>query len=172
MPTRGRKDRRENRSRIALAALALLGIGAAITTAAWTDQVWFSTDAQAATLNLQGSSSISGPWNEHETEGDALIIPIESSGFGDIVPNSGPITTEVFVKNASSIATDISLDTTTTGALFSADSTVTVTAKADTTSLAPNEVATIEIAINAGEIPAAYQGESGTVILRVSSSTQ
>lgn len=171
MSPRDRTDRPRNRSRIALAALATLGIGAAVTTAAWTDQVWFQAPAEAATFNLQARASLSDEWGEYATEGESLIIPIDSSGFGNIVPGAGPLTTEVYVKNASSVDTSIALATVMSGTLFDAGSTVTVSATPDKTDLAAGEYATIQLTLEAGEIPAHYQGAEGTISLQVSASS-
>jgi len=171
MSTPQRTEQRSRRSRVALAALAFLGIGAALTTAAWTDQVWFQAEAEAATFNLQGSTSPDDGWGEYATQGDALVIPLDASGFGDIVPHAGPLTTEVFVKNASSVPTTISVDTKTTGDLFAEGSTVHVTAEADTLTLEPGQYATIDLTLTAGEIPDAYQGATGSIVLEVSGAT-
>ncbi len=51
-------DKSEGRKRptlrLVLAGIAVLGIGAAITTAAWTDDVFFSATATASSFDLQG----------------------------------------------------------------------------------------------------------------------
>ena len=171
MSSTERNERRSTRTRVALAALGFLGIGAALTTAAWTDQVWFRTDTTAATFNLQGSTSPEDGWDEYATDSEALVIPVDASGFGDVVPHARPLTEQVFVKNASSVPATISLETTTTGDLFAADSTVTVTAEADTLTLDPGEYATIDLTLTAGAIPDAYQGATGSILLHVSGTT-
>ena len=47
--------RRARRVKIGLAGLAVLGIGAALTSAAWTDVVFFDADVTTGNFNLQGA---------------------------------------------------------------------------------------------------------------------
>ncbi|MBD7957622.1 hypothetical protein H9651_08220 [Microbacterium sp. Sa4CUA7] len=161
------EDRRRDRRRLAVATLAFLGIGAGLTTAAWTDQVWFSAGAQAATFNLQGSLSSSGPWDEYATEGEALEIPIDSSGFAELLPGGEPVTTTVYVKNDSSVPTTIDVTTTTTGDLFTEDSTVEVAAEPGQTTLEPGAYTEIDVTVTPGEMPDTLRGAEGTITLKV-----
>src|SRR5690606_40575280 len=62
--TESRKGKRRPIIAFALAALAVGGIGAAATSAAWTDNVFFSAQAESATFNLQGSIDGGGTWQE------------------------------------------------------------------------------------------------------------
>lgn len=55
VPTQQPRKTRQSLIAFGLAALAVGGIGAAMTSAAWTDNTWFSAPAAAATFNLQGS---------------------------------------------------------------------------------------------------------------------
>ena len=157
---------RSTRTRIALGGLALLGIGAAITTAAWTDNVWLQAEANAASFNLQGSLSATGDWGEYAAEGEALRIPIDTSQFRGILPNT-EVSTEVYVRNDSSVPATISVDTIPTGALFAADSTVTAAAAAETSTLAPGEHTKVTITLTAGEMPAEFQEAAGSVTVHV-----
>ena len=47
--------RRARRIKIGLAALAVLGVGAALTSAAWNDVVFFDADVTTGNFNLQGA---------------------------------------------------------------------------------------------------------------------
>ena len=47
--------RRARRVKIGLAGLAVLGVGAALTSAAWTDVVFFDADVTTGNFNLQGA---------------------------------------------------------------------------------------------------------------------
>ena len=157
---------------IALAAVGVLGIGAAVTTAAWTDQVWFAAEAKAADFNLQGSLLEAGPFDEYESQGTALAIPISTSNFGDLVPSDTARTLDVYVKNAGTVDATLSLTSSGTGALFTtAGSTVTVSAIASDTDLAPGEVTKVTITLTPGQMPAALENTSGTVLVTVTGST-
>ncbi|MEL4318398.1 hypothetical protein WJX64_05230 [Leifsonia sp. YIM 134122] len=75
---------------IALGSIAVLGFGAALTTAAWTDDVWFSAEADTASIDLYGAVADTQPaldvtnWEDADTEPDAITIPVDS--FGDLMP--------------------------------------------------------------------------------------
>lgn len=79
--------RRSARLRLMLAAVALLGIGAAITAAAWEDRVHFEINANAADFNLQGRvATIEGIWGEwlESNDGGAIELTV---AFSDMAPN-------------------------------------------------------------------------------------
>lgn len=75
---------------IALASVSVLGFGAALTTAAWTDNVWFAADANTTGIELYGAVSVAQPgldvanWSDADTQPDAVTIPAPS--FADLVP--------------------------------------------------------------------------------------
>jgi len=54
MSTTDRRARRATLTKLALAAVAVLGVGAALTSAAWTDDAWFSAAATAGEVELEG----------------------------------------------------------------------------------------------------------------------
>ncbi|UOE43815.1 hypothetical protein [Agromyces larvae] len=71
MNTQNQTSRRTRVLKIALAGIAVAGIGAALTTAAWTDDVLFSADATASSFDLQGAANPSGgPCDDSLTYGD------------------------------------------------------------------------------------------------------
>lgn len=75
---------------IALASVSVLGFGAALTTAAWTDNVWFAAEASTSGIELYGAVSVAQPaldvasWTDADTEPAAVTIPAPS--FADLVP--------------------------------------------------------------------------------------
>ena len=80
--------------RLMLAAVALLGIGAAITAAAWQDEVNFEVEARGATFDVQGrigyapdvwepgDQDLADGWAQSDDDGDITL----SIDFGDLVP--------------------------------------------------------------------------------------
>lgn len=158
--------------RIGVAGLAALGIGAAITTAAWTDRVYFSAEGQAAGFNLQGSTTAAGPWDEYETVGDALVIPLVSSNFDDLIPNEDTRTLDVYVLNDSTVDAFITVSAAGDGALFAAGSTVTTSAVSNVDAIPAGEVATITVSVTPGDLPASFQTAVGTILVTVEGSTE
>src|SRR4051794_30064681 len=67
---------RRDALRLALAAVAVLGIGAAITTAVWTDNVFFSATSTASSYDLQGRAGTTGAWLDVGIPGDSDTTPI------------------------------------------------------------------------------------------------
>lgn len=168
-----RKRRRAILLRGAISGLAVLGIGAAITTAAWTDQAFFSAPATAATFNLQASSSATGPWTENDTAAGALVIPVGASQFGDLVPGSTARTVEVYVKNDSTVEANLSIATATSGTLFTTTgSTVSADATASSTTVAPGAVEPVTVSLTPGAMPDTLQGTTGTVLVTVTATTK
>lgn len=77
--------------RLAIGGVAVLGIGAAITTAAWTDQVWFTAQASAADVGLYGALAVDGTcpapgaaYQEADTSADGVSIGL--TPFENLVP--------------------------------------------------------------------------------------
>ena len=56
--------------RYVLTAIALIGIGAAVTAAAWVDDVSFGANAQAASFDIQARTSALGDWQDVGLPGD------------------------------------------------------------------------------------------------------
>lgn len=161
------RARRFSTGRLALAALAVLGIGGAITTAAWTEQALFSADAEAATFTLEASLDGS-EWGVHPS-GNELTIPIDASGFGDLVPSDQARTLTVLVRNTGSVPMDITARAATSGALFAAGSPVSVGVDPGAETLAPGDAdgTPLTIALTPGDMPPGLKGASGTITLTV-----
>lgn len=92
MTTTTKKDRRGAILRASIAAVAVLGIGGAITTAAWTDQVTFAGNVQTARFDLRGAVQ-GGAWYNG---------PID---LGDTFKNlqPGDVTKTIALKNNSTV---------------------------------------------------------------------
>ena len=171
MSTREQKERRNKVLRIGAGTLAFLGIGAAITTAAWTDQVWFSGSASASAVQLEGSTD-KADWAVAQDESVAIQIPDEA--LQNLAPGHAASTVEVYVKNASESPVDLSDATLSfSGDLFADDwqtSAVTATV-ADGANLQPDDIATVTVAIDPTNIPDALAGTSGNFTVHVSGTT-
>lgn len=74
--------------RLTLAAIALLGIGAAITAAAWTDDVYFEANLDSGSLDLVGRISDGNSWSDWLVSNDAgdiaLSVDFENLNPGDV----------------------------------------------------------------------------------------
>jgi len=74
--------------RLVLAGVAVLGIGAAITTAAWTDDVFFGATATASSFDLQGRDP-AGTWQDVGLPGTtsaAAPIVLTAAALADLSP--------------------------------------------------------------------------------------
>ena len=161
-------SRRSKRRAIVAGALALLavgGIGAALTSAAWTDNVFYSAAAQAATFNLQGSLD-GEDWVEGDTTGTAIVVP--ASTFANLVPGQTRTVT-LHVKNASSVAATLTTAPTVTwvaGATFTTNP--TVAASALPASLAAGASTTFTLTVTApSDWADTNKGKSGTILVQV-----
>ena len=76
------RDKRRRRAaivRFGLAGVAVLGVGAAATSAAWTDDAWFAGSASAVEkVELQASVDGGQTWYDADAEGDAVSIPADA----------------------------------------------------------------------------------------------
>lgn len=167
-------------AKFVLAGIAVLGIGAAATMAVWTDDVWFSAEAEAATFDLQGALSPDGPWLDvgvDETPNDssddtAIVIPVEE--FGNVLP-SFDNTVTVYLRNAGS--TDIALSNpveSTTGTIFAGTDPATVTVSApEASTLAPTDETSFDIQLTtSADWPNSYQSAEGTISVVVVGTAQ
>src|SRR4051812_8031742 len=80
--------RKRSTLRLVLAGVAIAGVGAAITTAVWTDDVFFSATATASSFDLQGSASAAGPWSDVGVPGDEAVIAITAAGLDALSPST------------------------------------------------------------------------------------
>jgi hypothetical protein len=78
-------DRRRKVTKFALAGVAVLGVGAALTSAAWSDNVWFGGSTDAADFELQGWTG--SAWANADTEAEGIVLP--ATAFNEIAPGIG-----------------------------------------------------------------------------------
>lgn len=164
-----RKGKRRPVIAIVLATLAIGGIGAAATSAAWTDNVFFSASAQAATFNLQGSLNGTTNWVESDDQSNiALTIP--STTFANMLPGQTRTVT-VYVKNTGT--TNAALTVTTawaSGSTFVDAPTVTATPASSTLTAAtggtPQTAVTVTVT-TPSNWASTNQGKTGTIVVTV-----
>jgi hypothetical protein len=168
-----RKRKRGAVIKFSLAGAALLGIAAAATSAAWTDQAWFKIDATSATVDLD--ASIDGVnWAPADGAGTAVTVTIPASSFGNInqsfnktltlhLRNSGsvPLTlTQADANGAGAGLTDL------VGGIFAAGDPAVVTVSLDATTLAPNAETLVKVNLTTSPTwPATYQGQTGAITI-------
>jgi hypothetical protein len=168
-----RRATRKNKGRTVvagvLAVLAVTGIGAAATSAAWTDNVLFSAQAGAATFNLQGSLDGS-TWKESDNA-NSIELVIPASQLANLLPGQTR-NIDLYVKNTGSVSAAL-----TGTAAFASGATFTTNPTASLSDLA----ATLTPASGAGasdkfvltikapdDWATSNQGKTGTVVVTVS----
>lgn len=173
-PEAGATDRRRRRRTIlkfSLAIVALLGIGAAATSSAWTDDAWFSATASAASIELEGSLTQGGPYELADVVGDAIVIP--AATFENMVPGEVRTVT-LYLHNASTVALDVPAGTVgATGTLFAGTNPVVVTLGAMTPAspLPADAEASVVLTLTAPDWgntvdDLAYQGATGDLTVQ------
>ncbi len=160
-------ERRDRKTylRFGLAAVAVLGIGAAVTSASWTDQAWFTGSAGAAQVELQASSDGTS-WVDADTVGDGVAVAIDEAAFARMNQGERRQVT-LHLKNSGSV--DLSLggqaEVSATGSLFegSDPASATVSVPADVL-LSPAETTTATLTITTPEDwDPSYQGATGAL---------
>ena len=174
-PTRKDKSgRRRKVTKFALAGVAVLGVGAALTSAAWTDNVWFAGSASAGSFELQGSTD-GVSWVDADTNGVAIASPSDS--FLNLGPNVTKTVT-VYLHNAGSV--NVNLDSAvpaSTGALFAGAKPAQVSVGGFVESngdhvLEPNADATFTVSVTGGNWnDSEYQGLGGNLTVVVQGSS-
>lgn len=109
-PTR----RRSRNLRLVLASLALLGIGAAVTAAAWEDIVYVDVDVSSGSMDLEGSVDGGTTWLQSEDENN-ITLAFELTGLtpGDErsaefqLRNSGDMTAYLTVNGTGTLTLDL-----------------------------------------------------------------
>ena len=135
--------RRRKITKFALAGVAVLGVGAALTSAAWTDNVFFGGSASSGTAVLEGSLDNINFVESEDPSNPTLVI-------SDFVIGPDSVETKaVWVQNVGTL--DVRLSTISavgTGPLFDSGADVTaVTTDADNL-LAPNQKARINVEVS------------------------
>jgi hypothetical protein len=115
-PVAGRR-RTSSVVRLVLAGVAVVGIGAAITTAAWTDDVFFTATAEASSFDLQGAPlgaaadcATATPYGDLGLPGDDVAIDITTAELGALIPEE-PVDVEFCLFNDGSLDGTLTLGT-------------------------------------------------------------
>lgn len=164
--------RRARRVKIGLAALAVLGVGAALTSAAWNDSVFFDADVTTGNFNLQGAlpddqtAPVAPPdgaaWLESD---DAAAIELHFDQIQFAADDTVTVTGYVRNDPASTWTADltsITVDETSLPAGVTATAAFT-DPSATPTDLAPGDVATFELTVTADATVA--EGATGSLVV-------
>ena len=111
--------------RLVLAGGLLVGVGAAVTTAAWTDSAVFTAGASTPTIQLQGGNGAlpaSTDWmnaDANNSDGKGTAVTIPSTAFANLAP-SVAAQVHIAVKNASTVPLTVPAPTVTWSGDFAA----------------------------------------------------
>jgi len=173
--TRSHSDRFTRRKVSAVLAGGLvLGVGAAITLAAWNDSEFATSDFAAGTFVFQGSAD-GTTWADHATEGDAASLTF-STGFDNLAPDdvvyapyavqlTSASTTSAALSAVAPVVTgaldgSLSFDSVaTTG--FGCDETAFGAGTAVPATMAPGDIVYLCLQVTAGDVG---QGDTGTAV--------
>ncbi|WP_206476930.1 hypothetical protein [Microbacterium sp. KRD172] len=138
VPSQERRNKRRPFIAFGLAVLAIGGIGAAATSAAWTDNGWFSASASAATFNLKVSLD-GNTWSEgaaKTVDGVTTIdVKVPSTAYANLLPGQKR-DVSLWVRNDSSVAANLTKTVGfSEGSTFAANPSATLSGLAET--LAP-----------------------------------
>lgn len=98
-----KKRKRAAIIKFSLAGAALLGIGAAATSAAWTDQAWFQASATGATFELQGQDFAATPtYQDADGTGQNGVITVPPQTLANLVADDKR-TLSLKIKNSGSV---------------------------------------------------------------------
>lgn len=164
-----KRTKRSTAIRLSLAGIALVGIGAAATTAAWTDNVFFTATATTSTFNLQGSAD-----GVNFAEGDgvapSISIPIAATVFQGMTPGDTKTTT-VTVKNVGALQATLDAPVAVgSGDLFAAGGlTVQIVRTGASTPLNTNDTAAFVVTVTApSNMASTFQAKNGNVNVTIS----
>jgi len=196
-PGSGRRLPRATVVKLALAALALVGVGAGVTSAAWTDDANFAASASSASVSLYAyrigetgcttaptTGGTTGCWID---AAPATPITIPAATFAGLLPtNTKTYTAYVYNAGSSNLALTTAVSSKT--GIFSdgtSPATITVgtyhdiTANADLTATAvlpslhlASVVVTIAPGANWATMQSTYAGKSGTATLTFQGTAQ
>jgi len=159
--------RRRKITKFALAGVAVLGVGAALTSAAWTDNVWFGGDAASGVADLQGS--VDG--TNFEDGDDVGGLDLEMGTFR--VAPTQTATDTVWVLNNGDVPMRLSVvEPVGTGGLFNGPQMATVSATAAITELAAGQSTAITVTVTAPDWDEDdYEALAGRIVLHVEGTT-
>lgn len=158
-----------------LAGGLVVGVGSALTLAAWNDSEFATSDFAAGTFEFQGSTD-GTTWADHAVEGDAAVLTF-STGFDNLAPEDvvyAPFALQLTAASTSSAALT-AVAPTVTGTLsgdltfdavrtttFDCDAAAFGTGTAVPTTMAPGDIVYLCLQVTAGATIA--QGDTGTAL--------
>ena len=89
-------SKRRKVTKFALAGIAVFGVTAAATSAAWSDNVFFGAQAAAAKFELQGYNPANAQWFDADDFGARIVLPADV--LDDVGPGIGDSFT-LYVRN-------------------------------------------------------------------------
>ncbi|MBW9093797.1 hypothetical protein JNB62_08895 [Microbacterium jejuense] len=157
-----------------LAGGLVLGVGAALTLAAWNDSEFATSDFAAGTFEFQGSTD-GTTWADHPTEGEAASLTF-STGFDNLAPEDvvyAPYALQLTA--ASTVSADLTaVAPVVTGdldglltfasvatATFGCDATAFAGGTAVPATMAPGDIVYLCLQVTAGDVG---QGDTGTAV--------
>ena len=169
-----RGPRRRNRGaivKLTLAGFALLGIGAAATSAAWTDDAVFSGAVSSASVSLQASLDGS-TWKDADTVSgsgaSATHVEIPAATFQNLIPSptagaTRAIPVTLYIRNNGNSKLAVVATPTTTGTLFAGTAPLTVSLSQASWTLNPGAaaVSTVLTLTIPADWPATYKNTPG-----------
>jgi hypothetical protein len=159
--------RRRKITKFALAGVAVLGVGAALTSAAWSDNVWFGGNTAAADFELSGSTHGDplGVWEANSSEGTTIALPVEA--FDEIAPGV-PDTYDVYVRNEGDIPIYLNPAVVTVGGDM--EGLVTTSATYNRTTLQSDQIARVRVVVTGTD--ALLEGTDGTILVQVEGTSE
>lgn len=163
-----RRNKRRPLIAFALATLAVGGVGAAMTSAAWTDNVFFSAQADAATFDLQGSLD-GKTWQQSDSK-DAIQLVVPATTFAKLLPGETRTVT-LHVKNLGNVKAALASTVEWKGSTFTANPTAAVSDLAPTLAAAATtgDTDSFTLTVTAPkDWDVANKGKAGTIIVTIS----
>ena len=96
--TEDKRDRKKKVLPIVFASIAVVGVGAALTSAAWTDDLTFSATGSAKTFDLQGSTNGGTSWGDIKPDSEGTAITFTDTKLSNLSPGD-TFTLNFKVKN-------------------------------------------------------------------------
>lgn len=169
------RDRRLRRAailRFGLAGVAVLGIGAALTSATWTDDAWFAGSA-AAVERVELQASLDGAtWYDADSSDGGVAVKIPDTELAGLNQGADEQLT-LHLKNDSSVPLTLGSGVLTTDgaqatSIFGGDAPATAEiTDPGTDVLGSGETTTVTLRVTTpDDWPATYQGKSGTLTVQ------
>lgn len=163
--------RRRKITKFALAGVAVLGVGAALTSAAWSDNVFFGGSAETAEFELSGQDPATGDWVPADDDTAAITLP------ADALNNVGPNISDSYtlrVRNDGTIPIYLNSQPSyeAEGDLFAAGGATVDFGNYSRTVLEPGQQATIDVIVTGGDWDDQdFLGDDGTLLIQIEGSS-